>query len=431
MDLQAGCCSFAERFFSFPNMVQFTPLRPYRPAITYATAITTQAFEKPQEAEYPNIPPSPDYSFQHVLQPEAFAIRQLPKKERLTIARRELEAFIERELLEREEQPAAYVYQQQSGPHLHTGIVGGLSREDYESGHIREHEQVHQARAAMLLDFYRGVEVSGTPVLMAHPDNRELEAWKAEVMAGLRLYNFTTKDGIQHAVWRTMDHEQLAQLEAIFQRIPTLYIADGHHRSSAFSTYAREKTGNGMPEPALMAYTLPASQLNIASFHRLLHTLPVANSQTLLEQASPLFLIEKLNEARLPNREGELVVCVGKQWYSWTVRSAAYEAHTHCAKLDVYILDQAFLKGILGMEVDDENANMRFVEGTMRLARLRERAEEEGVEVLFLLHPIGMQTLMELSDAGETLPPKSTWIEPKLRSGLFVQPLAESDPANW
>ena len=419
------------KVFSSPDMVQFTPLRPYRPAITYATAITTQAFEKPLEAEYPHIPPSPDYSFQHVLQPESFAVRRLPENERLTIARRELEAFIEQELLEREEQPAAYVYQQQSGPNLHTGIVGGLSRQDYDRGHIREHEQVHRARAAMLLDFYREVGVNGTPVLMAHPDNRELEAWKAEVMAGLRLYNFTTKDGTQHAVWRTMEHEQLAQLEAIFQRIPTLYIADGHHRSSAFSSYAREKSDRGAPDLPLMAYTLPASQLNIASFHRLLHSLPVRDVQTFLEQASHLFLIEKLEEARLPNREGELVVCIGKQWYSWTVRSAAYEADTHCAKLDVYILDQAFLKGTLGMDVNEENANMRFVEGTMRLARLRERAEAESVEVVFLLHPIGMQTLMELSDAGETLPPKSTWIEPKLRSGLFVQPLAEPDPADW
>lgn len=404
-------------------MVQIYPLQPYRPTVTLAEAITTQAFEKPREALYPAIPPTPDYSFQHVLQPERFTVQRLSEAERLHRASAEMAAFLEQQLLVPEKGPAVYVYQQQAGSQTYTGIVAGLDWQEYTNGTLRQHEHIHQERVQRLLTFFREVGVSGTPTLLAHADNRELEAWKAEVMAGRKLYNFTTKDGTHHEVWRVTAPDALAQLRHSFSQLRRLYIADGHHRSYTLSVYAQERLGQGVSAPPLMSCIIPTSQLSITSFHRLVQQIPGGDSAAFLQQAAELFLIEKLAQPELPGREGELTVAIGTQWYKWTVRAHAYESQTLRAKLDVYILDQAILKIRMGLNVDEGDPNLRFVEGTMPLPELQQKARNEGCEVLFLLHPIGIQTLISLANAGETLPPKSTWIEPKLRSGLFVQPL--------
>ena len=404
-------------------MVAFYPLQPYRPAVTHAEAITTQAFEKPLEADYPTIAPTPDYSFQHVLQPERFTIRQLPEEERLSIARKELEGFIEQQLLVKEQQPVAYVYYICAGSRTHTGIVGGLDGKDYDSGAIKQHEKTHQPKRDALLRFFDEVGVNATPVLVAHQEDKVLEAIKAEIMQTVKLYNFTTKDGTQHAVWRITDQQQLDNLRQSFACLPALYIADGHHRCATLSALAQRKAAGHKPEPPIMAYCLPASALNIHGYHRVLHNLPVDDIGKFLKALEKLFIIEPLTEPALPNREGELVVYLKEKWYRWTVRSKVYDTEKLHARLDVYILDQLVLKAILGIDVDQTDQNLRFIEGTIRMDGLMRKTNEENCEGIFLLHPISVETLMRIADAQETLPPKSTWIEPKLRSGLFVQPL--------
>lgn len=403
-------------------MVGFYPLKPLRPAVTHPEAITTQAFEKPLEADYPDIAPTPDYSFQHVLQPERFTIRKLPEQERLNIAKKELEGFLEQRLLIHEEQPAAYVYYQCVGSQTYTGIVGGLDWKAYQEGTIKQHEKTHPAKKSSLSRFFEEVGINGTPLLMAHPESKVLEAIKAEVKQTVRLYNFTTKDGTQHIVWRVTDPDKIAELSKAFENIKALYIADGHHRCATLSAYAQAKAEKGLTPHSLMSYCLPAGELNIHGYHRLLHTFPYEDGQQFLQKASELFVIETIDEPTLPGREGELTVFIQGQWYRWTVRAKAYETYQLFEKLDVHILDQQVLKEMLGINVEESDSNLRFVEGTMRMDAMLRKAREEGCEAIFLLHPISVETLMGIADAGETLPPKSTWIEPKLRSGLFVQP---------
>lgn len=405
-------------------MVEFHPVQPYRPTVTLAEAITTQAFEKPLEADYPVVPPTPDYSFQHVLNPERFTIRKLSEEERLMIASKELAGFIEQQLLIREDQPAAYVYCQKCGTKTHTGIVGGFDWRAYANGQIKQHEQTHPSKNQALLRFFQEIGINATPVLMAHKDDNEIEALKAEFMGDIKLYNFSTKDGTQHAVWRITDQSRLSSLKIAFEKLESLYIADGHHRSYALSAYAQAQTEKGKPAPPLLSYALPASDLNINSFHRFLHNLPGDDPEAFLRQASEFFEIEVIEGPQFPAKEGEITVCIHDQWYKWTVRSYNDKtAKTYRENLDVYILDQRVLKQCLSGDDDQGERNLRYVEGTMRLEALQRKANEEACDVICLLHPLSVDTLMTIADAGETLPPKSTWIEPKLRSGLFTQPL--------
>ncbi len=402
-------------------MVAFYPLKPLRPVVNYPEAITTQAFEKPLEADYPDIVPTPDYSFQHVLHPERFTIRNLPEQERFTIAKKELEGFLEQRLLVQEEQPAIYVYDQCLGSQTYTGIVGGLDWKAYQKGAIKKHEKTHPNKKTFLSRFFEEVGINGTPLLIAHPESKVLEAIKAEVKQTVRLYNFTTKDGTQHIVWRVTDKEIINQLKKAFESIKALYIADGHHRCATLTTHAQVKADKGLTPHALMSYCLPASALNIHAYHRILHTFPEGDLQQFYKKASELFVIEEIDEPRLPGREGELTVFIQGKWYRWTVRAKAYETQQLFERLDVYILDQMVLKGMLEINVEESDSNLRFIEGTIRMDALMRKANDEGCEAIFLLQPISVETLMGIADAGETLPPKSTWIEPKLRSGLFVQ----------
>lgn len=400
-------------------MVQFSPFQPLRPQVTNAAEVSSAAFEKPEHGDYPNIPPTPEYSFQHVINPDYFTKKPLSAIEKRKEGRENLVKMISKGFLCEEPNSAFYVYRQICGKKEYTGIIGTVNIGDYEKGHVRKHELTHEQKEATLTNFFREVGVNGSPVLLTHPESHDLDAFMRNIMLGPALYNFTSKDGIQHAVWRVTKSSELAYIQGLFATLPNLYIADGHHRCAASARFLKENDGNN---EGFMACCLPADQLDIFGYHRLLSHLNGLTTEEFLQKAETYFDIKPLNEKRFPKQMGELVFLAEGQYWGLYPKVSILDKTSYKAQLDVYLVEEYLIKKILN-PCNDEAPELVYTEGTMTLPRLEQKMQQDELQVAFLLHPISVQYLMQLSDNGETLPPKSTWIEPKMRSGLFIHQL--------
>ncbi len=401
-------------------MVKFYPFQPLRPEVTHVAEVTSAAFEKPKEAEYPNIPPTPVYSFMQVLNPEMFSEGDLSGIQRYQKAGENLHLLINKGFVCRENEPAFYVYRQRSGGYEYTGIMGTVGLDDYLQEHVKKHELIHPDKANTLKHFFKSVGVNGSPVLLTYPEDQKLEGFFREIMQYPELYNFTSKDGVHHSVWRVTKQTDVTFVKDAFQHIPDLYIADGHHRCSAMAGLLDEGqyTENGTPN-TFMAFCLPANRLNIFGFHRLLKHLNGWNLRELLEKIRTKFHVKPLKEARFPEKMGELILWIHDQYFALYPHAELLNTNSYKARLDVYLLEN-YLLGPFLSQSNENDPNIVYVEGTITMPRLQFKMEKEGFEAAFLLHPITKDFLMALADNGETLPPKSTWIEPKLRSGLFI-----------
>ncbi len=402
-----------------PNsMVQFSPFRPYRPHVTHVAEVSSATFEKPDQADYPRVKPTHGYSFWQVLNPGYFTDRELTAKEWYQQARTHLQRLIDRDCITKESEPAFYVYQQRCSGINYTGIIGTVSNDDYKANNIRTHELTKPGKVKAISKFFYEVGINGSPVLLTYPDSHDLEDFLYRIMQNPELYNFTSKDGIQHAVWRVTKSEDIASLKNHFEEIPALYIADGHHRCAASARLSGE-TGDQEVQ-SFMACCLPGKSLNIYGYHRLLKHLNGYEVSEILEKAEEKFEVAPIHEKRFPEKSGEIVCWADGQCWGLYPKEETVATDSYKEKLDVYLLHKHLIDPFL-VSGNHREENIVYVEGTIRSDRLAVKMQEEGYGAVFLLHPISVNFLMDLSDNGETLPPKSTWIEPKMRSGIFIQ----------
>lgn len=403
-------------------MVRLKPFQPLRPPVTLASEVSASAFEKPVYGQYPSIAPTKDFSYKRILNPGQFESRALNQKEVYQKAEENLREFLEKQYLIRENDPAFYVYQQSTGKHSFTGIIGTYALCDYEAGNIRKHELTHKGKEEAIANYFLNVGVNGSPVMLTFPADQAIDKMINGAKHTPPLFNFTTKDGIHHSVWRLSNGDEIGQIQNAFKAIPTLYIADGHHRCAAYEHYAAKKQLDSG-----MAFFIPDNEIHIYGYHRLLKGMNGWTLESLLRKFGEHFQVAPLYEERFPKEPGELVFIAHGQWYVLKPLSNLYHPESFKANLDVYLLEQYLLEPYFGIDNDRQEDQIRFVEGIIGLGQLKQIMTNETMHVAFLLHPIPINYLMKLADNAETLPPKSTWIEPKLRSGLTVHELQNFD----
>jgi len=338
-------------------------------------------------------------------------------------AKANLQRLMDDGVLVREEQASIYLYSQQMGDHLQYGIVATCHIEDYEAGRIKIHEKTRRVKEADRIRYVDTQNANAGPVFLAYRDSAAINTVVEAAKGSEPLYQFTAEDGVAHTVWK---FEDPTVLEAAFAAIPATYVADGHHRSaSAAKVGAMRRAANPNhtgeePYNYFLAVLFPESELKILAYNRVVLALPGSKdafSQALAEK----FVVDK-NGVATPRKAGEICMYIDGQWSTLTPK-AMPEASDPVAALDVSILQNDVLAPILDIEDPRESNDIDFIGGIKGTAELEKWVDEGRAVLAFSMYPTSMDQLFSVADANLLMPPKSTWFEPKLRSGLLVNTL--------
>ncbi len=341
-------------------------------------------------------------------------------------SRENLENFIRKGLLVRENAPAYYIYRQMMWGRVQTGIVGCASVDEYLNGTIKKHELTRNEKELDRIKHFDACSTQTEPVFLAY---RKHEGIATAIREWIKFhkpeYDFTGDDGVTHLLWPITDEEVIATIRKGFEEVPTLYIADGHHRtasSAAVSAKRRQQHPDYTGEEEynyLMAVTFSDEDLFIMDYNRVVADLNGLTAEQFLQAIGEQFTVTpaKPGAPYAPKSKHEFGMYLNNAWYVITAKEGSFDANHPIDSLDCAILQSNLLAPILGINDPRTDNRIDFVGGIRGLEELERRA---GEGVAFSLYPVTMADLFHVADSGEIMPPKSTWFEPKLRSGLFA-----------
>ncbi len=325
--------------------------------------------------------------------------------------------------LKQDAEPALYIYRLIRNGQAQHGLVTVCHTGDYEDDVIRKHEKTRKVPEDDRTRHIAATNSHSGPVFLAYRDSAEVDRLVADTEKTSALYDFTASDGVQHTVWRVADPKAMV---AAFQRIPLAYIADGHHRAAAAARVARErraaKAGATGDEEFnwFLAVLFPAGQLRILPYNRCVKDLNGLTDEQFLAEVKKVFRVTESAEPS-PTAPANVGMYFKGRWYglSWNADPKADAT----ARLDVSVLQDRLLAPVLGIDDPRKNPRVEFVGGIRGTGELEQRVKSGRAAVAFSMYPTTVDQLMAISDAGQTMPPKSTWFEPKLRDGLLIHTL--------
>jgi uncharacterized protein (DUF1015 family) len=332
--------------------------------------------------------------------------------------RRNLAELLRRGVLRQEEVPRFYVYAQRMGGHRQTGLVACASVDEYVRDVIKKHEKTRADKEDDRTRHIDTLSAHDEPVFLTYPSRPEIDAALERVKQGPPEYDLTTRDGVEHKLW-VMPAETGAHVETLFRQVPVLYVADGHHRSAAAARVHAQRRGQAGEHDVFLAVLFPHDQMQILAYNRLVRDRQGRSPEALLALLRERMDVEP---AARPQPEQPLSVGVhcGGRWWRARVRPGSYDARDPVASLDCSLVQEQILGPIFGITDPRRDTKVDFVGGIRGAEELERRVAAEGWSMALHLFPTRIEQLMAVSDAGLLMPPKSTWFEPKLRSGLFV-----------
>ena len=324
-----------------------------------------------------------------------------------------------------------YVYAQTMNGKTQYGLVVCAYVDDYMNGVIKKHELTRRDKEEDRMKHVRVNNANIEPVFFAYPDNAILDALVAKYTAKTPVYDFIAPiDGFGHQFWIIDEAEDIAAITAEFAAMPALYIADGHHRSAAAALVGAEKAKQNPNHRGdeeynyFMAVCFPAGQLTIIDYNRVVKDLNGLTAQQFLDAVSRNFIVEEKGEdIYKPNALHNFSLYLEGKWYSLTAKEGTYDDNDPIGVLDVTISSNLILDEILGIKDLRSDKRIDFVGGIRGLGELKKRVDSGEMKVALALYPVSMKQLMDIADSGNIMPPKTTWFEPKLRSGLVVHRL--------
>lgn len=323
----------------------------------------------------------------------------------------------------REPEPSLYLYRLAQGAHSQRGIMTVCHVGDYERNLILKHERTRQAPENDRTRHISSLNANSGPVFLTYRQDARIDELVRQCEQQEALYHFVAADGIEHTVWRVADSSSFV---AAFAAVPCFYIADGHHRAAAAARVARERAAANPRHTGdeeynwFMTLLFPADQLRILPYNRCVRDLHGLSPEMFLAAVRERFTVSD-SAAPSPAKAGTASMFLGGRWYGlgWTVPQGTKPA----AALDVSVLQDRLLQPLLGIDDPRNNPRIEFVGGVRGTAELEKRVRSGKAAVAFSMHPTSVASLMAIADAGEIMPPKSTWFEPKPRSGLLVHTL--------
>lgn len=405
-------------------MAIIKPFRALRPVVEKAKQVSCVPYDVVQRSEARAYVDENRLSFLRVTRPKSLYSKgdKPPAEEIFSRAKENLDEFIRKAIFTTDPDEALYVYQLAGPEHIQTGVVGCLSLDDYEAGVIKKHENVRPEKVEERTGHILALRAQTGLIFMAFRGTDATGRLIAAAVEGEPLYDFSGDDGIRQRVWKVTD---TADWVAAFAGIPSIYIADGHHRTEAARLArqrlrARDPFHDGSEEyNYVMAGVFPADELRILAYNRVVRDLNGLTADEFLDRLREVFVIQPTEDAR-PGKRGEFCMYLGGRWYTL---QPIFE-HAHRAdpvdRLDAAILQRQILDPILGIKDDTTDDRLMFVGGGRGTSELERLVDNGEATVAFSLFPTSIDDMLEVSDRGEIMPPKSTWFDPKLKDGLLV-----------
>jgi uncharacterized protein (DUF1015 family) len=316
-----------------------------------------------------------------------------------------------------EAEPSLYLYHIESNGHGQTGVAACYSLDDYERNVIKKHERTRKDKEDDRTRHIVELRAQTGPVFLAHRPNPQIDELSRRVRSTIDpVVDFTAADGVRHAVWR-VGSSLTPQLVEAFNAIDALYIADGHHRAAS-AARARSAVRDSREASWFLAVAFPSDQLRILPYNRVVRDLNGMTPQHFVDTVTRTLTVSIGSAA--PSKRGEVSMYVARKWYTIDLNSARVAGKNVIDRLDANLLEQRLLKPILGIDDVRTDKRIDFVGGAKGTITLEQLVDSGKMAVAFSMYPVSMTELMDVSDAGEIMPPKSTWFEPKLRDGLLI-----------
>ena len=339
--------------------------------------------------------------------------------------------FIDKGWLVQDTQECYYIYAQTMNGKTQYGLVVGAFVGDYLNGVIKKHELTRRDKEEDRMKHVRVCDANIEPVFFAYPDNSVLNGLIERYISIVPEYDFIAPgDGFRHQFWIISDQKDINTITQTFAEMPALYIADGHHRSAAAALVGAEKAKNDAQHKGheeynyFMAVCFQASQLTILDYNRVVKDLNGLSADAFLEQLSKNFIVEKKGaDIYKPNRLHNFSLYLEGDWYSLTAKEGVFDYTDPIGVLDVDISSRLILDEILGIKDLRSDKRIDFVGGIRGLSELQARVDSGEMKMALALYPVSMKQIMDIADSGNIMPPKATWFEPKLRSGLVIHSL--------
>jgi uncharacterized protein (DUF1015 family) len=375
---------------------------------------------------------NPD-SFLHVVKPEI----DLPEDTDhyadivYSTGKKNLERLIKTGIFFQDPAAVYYVYAQTMWGKTQYGLVGCASVADYMNNIIKKHELTRPDKEEDRKNHIRVTNFNAEPVFFAYPDNSSIDKIVTKVVSGNPEYNFTTSDEVGHILWVINDQKDVKEIERIFKtEVPYTYVADGHHRTAAAAHVGKEREGKNPSHTGneeynfFLAVHFPASQLRIIDYNRVVKDLNGLTPEEFIAKVAKQFKVSKKGkEIYKPSRLHEMSMYIGGTWYALEALEGTFDDSDPIGCLDVSVLSKTILDPILDIKDLRKSNRIDFIGGIRGLGELQKRVDSGEMAVAFALFPVTMDQLFKIADTGNIMPPKTTWFEPKLRSGIVIHSL--------
>lgn len=408
-------------------MSKIFPFKAVRPAREFAGLVASRSYEDYGEAELRAQLEYNPYTFLHIINPGYKFQHEIGGDKRFGMVKNRYLEFKEDKTLIQDKTPSYYIYQIQTRDGTCCGIIAAASVEDYESNVIKKHEDTIAHREEMFKDYLKVVGFNTEPVLLTYPDDPVINQLLRERMDSRPEYEFATSNKEIHSLWLIDEPKNIQQIQDQFAAIEQLYIADGHHRSASSWLLAKESKENNPAHTGkeaynyFMSYLISESNLRVFEFSRLIKDLNGHSKEEFLILLDEWFRIENRgHDIYKPSKKHHFNMYLDGEFYSLYLRKTNYEFTDSLSELDSYILYEKILKPVLGINDLRNDKRITYVHGRNDLFELKTRVDSGDYEVGFGMLPAGIEEIKQIADENLTMPPKSTYIEPKLRSGLTI-----------
>ncbi|MDI9468906.1 MAG: DUF1015 family protein [Bacillota bacterium] len=411
------------------------PFKALRPRAEKAAQVASLPYDVINRAEAKRLAAGNPDSFLHVVRSEIGLPDEIGDYDPSVYARaREvLEQMTSDAVLVQDSKPMFYIYRQIMNGRVQTGLVATVAVDEYLSNDIKKHELTLAVKEQDRINHFDATDAHTEPVFLAYRENREISRLLYEfIKFNAPAAGFTSDDGITHYIWAIGDDELNARLVQLFAGIDALYIADGHHRSASAAKVGLKRREQFPDAPAdaefnfFLAVIFPDEDLFIMDYNRIVKDLNGLSVEAFTRELENVFSVRKMDAKQTlrPQAKAHFGMYLDGSWYELVARPELYQDKDPYDRLDVSILQQNVLAPLLGIDDPRTSRRIDFVGGIRGLQELADRVDAAG-GVAFALYPASMAELLEIADAGMTMPPKSTWFEPKLRSGLFIHRLSD------
>lgn len=406
-------------------MAKIVPFKAVRPTRDKVCLVTCRSYDEYSAAELAAQLDFNPLSFLHILKPAYSNQETVSFEKRYRQVHQKYQEFKNEIILVKDKKPAIYIHKIITKTHSFTGLIVGTSVEDYRNNIIKKHEDILAFRVKLLKDYMKYSEFNTEPVLMTYPDNKTIENWIFNCTQKLADFEFSTTEKEIHYLWKIEDSLEIDWLQNIFAKTESLYIADGHHRTEALKLLSEE---NENPENAakdyILSYLISENNVKIYEFNRLIKDLNGFSKEDFIKELDKDFIIENKHQQPFqPTEKQQFGMYLDNDFYSLILRIENEDFETALDSLDTQILYKKVLLPLLKIKDLRNDERIEYVSGKHSILEVKQKIDQGEFEVGFILFPSNIEEIKALADNNLIMPPKSTYIEPKFRSGLVIYEL--------